>query len=532
MIDYRRAGASRAAGLLLPLFSMPSSRSWGIGEFRDLAPLARWMEGAGLRVLQLLPVNEMATGQSSPYSALSAMALDPVFISVDEVADFQALGDDAMDGAMRGLLDHVRASRAVDYRSVRSLKGRALRMSFRRFLEQEWTRDTERARSLKRFVEDEAWWLEDYALFRVAHQATGARPWHDWPEDVRDRRHDAIARMRRDLNLDILFRQYLQWIAQSQWQQARAQARANGVVVYGDFPFGVATDSADVWANQDLFSFDGSVGAPPDAFSDDGQNWALPMYRWDVLRARGYAWFAARARRAADLFDGFRVDHVVGLFRMWTFDREGTPAGFIPAGEPEQTAQGIDVLRTLSGRATVLAEDLGTIPDFVRAALTDLGIPGYKVLRWERHWNQPGQPFVDPSAWPALSLATSGTHDTETLAAWWDDLGAADRAALRHVIAPPSTPAGAVIDPAAPFGPALRDAMLSALYASGSDLLTLPVQDIFGWTDRINVPGLVDDGNWTWRLPWPVDGLDEIPEARERQAALRGWAERSRRLPR
>jgi 4-alpha-glucanotransferase len=547
VIEPDPAGALRAAGLLLPLFSMPSSRSWGIGEFPDLAALARWMQGAGLRVLQLLPANEMATGQRSPYSALSAMALDPIFIAVEDVEDFQALGRDALDGAMRGLRDHAQVSRAVDYRPVRALKDRALRASFRRFLEQEWPRDTGRARSLKRFIEDEAWWLEDYALFRAAHQATGGRSWHDWPDEIRDHRRGALDRMRREHGRDILFRQYLQWIAQSQWQQTREAARACGVALYGDLPFGVAADSADVWANQELFSFDGSAGAPPDAFSDEGQNWALPVYRWDVLQETGYAWFAARGRRAADLFDGFRVDHVVGLFRTWTFDRNGKPACFIPAEEPAQIAQGVAVLQALGGRAAVLAEDLGTIPGFVRKALADLAIPGYKVLRWERHWEDPRQPFVDPVTYPALSLATSGTHDTETLAAWWADLGAEDRELLLEVVAalagpsvaatdPATDPAtdqatAQVIDPEGPFTPALRDALIAALYASGSSLLTLPVQDLFGWTDRINVPGLVDERNWTWKLPWPVDGLDDVPEARERQATLRGWAERYGRLP-
>jgi 4-alpha-glucanotransferase len=530
VIDAGPSTPPRAAGLLLPLFSMPSSRSWGMGEFRDLAPLARWMQGAGLRVLQLLPLNEMAEGQSSPYSALSAMALDPIFIAVEEIADFQALGAGALDGAMRGLRDHARAGRAVDYRAVRALKDRALRAAFRGFLEYEWTAATARAASLKQFIAREAWWLDGYALFRSALHAAGGRSWHEWPDGIRDARAGDLDRMRRELGLDILFRQYLQWIAHTQWIDARAAARAAGVVVYGDFPFGVASDSADVWAHQDLFSFDGTVGAPPDAFSDEGQNWALPIYRWDAIGSDGYAWFAARARRAGDLFDGFRVDHVVGLFRTWTFDRDGKPWRFVPDAEPDQIAQGVAVLRALGGRADVIAEDLGTIPDFVRAALADLGIPGYKVLRWERRWTTDGQPFIDPATYPALSLATSGTHDTDTLAAWWVTLNAAERAALLQVVPPSADPTAATTDPLGPFTPALRDALLAALYASGSRLLTLPVQDVFGWTDRINVPGLIDDRNWTWKLPWPVDGLDDVPEARERQAALRALSAASRRL--
>jgi 4-alpha-glucanotransferase len=167
----------------------------------------------------------------------------------------------------------------------------------------------------------------------------------------------------------------------------------------------------------------------------------------------------------------------------------------------------------------------------VRAALTDLGIPGYKVLRWERQWTAEGQPFIDPATYPALSLATSGTHDTDTLAAWWDALAAKDRVALLEAVALSADNTAAPIDPAGPFTPRLRDSLLAALYGSGSRLLTLPVQDLFGWIDRINVPGLIDDSNWTWKLPWPVDGFDDVPEARERQAALRRWAERYRRLP-
>jgi 4-alpha-glucanotransferase len=162
-----------------------------------------------------------------------------------------------------------------------------------------------------------------------------------------------------------------------------------------------------------------------------------------------------------------------------------------------------------------VAEDLGTIPDVVRAALRSSNIPGYKVLRWEREWHTPGHPFRNPRRYPACSLATSGTHDTDTLAAWWNLLDVGERTAALKVFG------RTTIDPVAGFGPAARDGLLEALYASGSDLLVLPIQDVFGWTDRINVPGVVDDINWTWKLPWPVDEFDAQPEAVRRKAALK-----------
>jgi 4-alpha-glucanotransferase len=400
----------------------------------------------------------------------------------------------------------------------------ALRAAFERFREEEWARDSARASDLRRFAEQQRWWLDDYALFRALQHTTGGGEWRDWPAGIRDRDPEAMVRARRDFNQEVLFRQYLQWIAQDQWQRARAAVR--DIRVFGDFPFGVSADSADVWAHQDLFSFDGTIGAPPDAFSDKGQNWRLPMYRWDVMAARQYEWFAARARRAADLFDGYRVDHVVGLFRTWMFPLDHRSPRFIPAAEAEQNRQGNAVLRALMAcGADVVAEDLGTIPDFVRAALRELNIPGYRVLRWEREWHTPRRPFKDPRDYPACSVATSGTHDTDTLAAWWNGLGIDLRTAVL-------TATGATAsDAVAGFGPALRDQLIEALYASGSDLLVLPIQDVFGWTDRINVPAVIDGVNWTWKLPWAVDRVAAQPEAKARAEALTAWGARYGRLP-
>jgi 4-alpha-glucanotransferase len=306
-----------------------------------------------------------------------------------------------------------------------------------------------------------------------------------------------------------------------------ARRRSPGLRVSGDFPFGVAADSADVWANQALFSLEGSVGAPPDAFSEDGQNWQLPVYRWDVIRDHGDEWFTTRARRAADLFDLFRVDHVVGLFRSWIFPRDGSAAHFEPADEASQTAQGARILKAvMSAGAGVIAEDLGTIPDFARETLDTLGLPGFKVMRWERQWDEPGLPFIDPAEYPRRSVATSGTHDTDTLAEWWRNADEPERQAALAVTRHPGPAPRSALQSDDAFEPDVRDALLETLYGSGSDLLILPIQDVFGWTDRINVPALIDDRNWTWRLPWPVDGLEAQPEAAERQQALRRWAVR------
>jgi len=525
----RRASAARRAGILVPLFSIPSSRSWGIGEIGDIAPMARWLESAGQRLLQLLPINEMPPGETSPYSALSAMAIDPQFITLEGVDDFVEIGGEAgLEDALRRDLDAVRVSPAVDYARVRRLKHIVLRRCFAHFREREWTSGTRRAAALRAYIADQSWWLDDYALYRALKAQQGERAWTEWPEPLRQREPSALAGAREALAEDILFRQYVQWLAGDQWGAAREEAGA--VALFGDLPFMVAGDSADVWARQDEFRLDASVGVPPDAFSATGQDWGLPVYRWDVLAARDYDWLRNRARRNADLYDGYRVDHLVGFYRTYFRPLDGSEPQFVPSAEPEQVRQGEAVLAVFREPGTeIIAEDLGIVPDFVRESLARLRVPGYKVFRWEREWEQAGKPFRDPAAYPAVSVATSGTHDTEPMVVWWEGAPAEERDA---VLAVPSILERLSADDlvrareSGTLSHALREALLESLYASGSNLLILPVQDVFGWRDRINQPATVGEDNWTWRLPWPADRLPVEPAAMALARQLAEWTRR------
>jgi 4-alpha-glucanotransferase len=512
----------RRAGLLIPLFACPSAASWGIGEIGDLAALTAWLAAAGQRVLQLLPLNEMAPGQQSPYSAISAMAIDPIFISVRSVPEFAALGGElALGDRDRAALAHVRGTPRIEYAEIRRLKLVALGAAFSRFLEADWSRDAGRSRLLRAFLSEQAWWVEDYALFRAIHAREDERPWTEWPEALQRREPAAIDRARRELSREVLFQQYLQWIADAQWKGARALA--HGVELFGDMPFMVDGDSADVWARQDQFRLDASVGVPPDAFSASGQDWGMPVYRWDVIAAQDFRWLRERARRSADLYDGYRVDHLVGFYRTYGRPRSGGAPFFTPADQGEQERLGEHVLGILRGPgAEIIAEDLGTVPDFVRASLVTLGIPGFRVLRWERHWRLEGQPFSEPADYPPLSVATSGTHDTEPLAVWWQGATEEERQQVNAIGTVERLTNGRGI--LAAGEDTVRDVLLETLFAAGSNLLLIPVQDVFGWRDRINEPSTVNQENWTFRLPWPCDRLDDIAEARERQERLRGWA--------
>jgi 4-alpha-glucanotransferase len=518
MPEPRDFHVGRHAGVLVPLFSIPSRSSWGVGEIADLPRFASWLRQAGLDFMQLLPVNEMQEGQSSPYSALTAMAIDPIFLALADVPEFQeAGGERSLDAADRERLDEARARPTVEVRAVRALKSLALHLAFHVF-RRGHAGASDRSRDFRRFAEREAWWLADYALFRALHDEHRGAYWRDWEPELRDRSSAALESARQRLSDTILYYQYLQWLADEQWQRARRDCGEVGV--FGDFPFMVSGHSADVWARQHEFRLDASVGTPPDAFSETGQDWGLPVYRWDVIAGTGYEWLRQRARRCSELYDGFRVDHLIGFYR--TFVREpGDRKYFTPADEPSQTAQGERILRILrEAGARIIAEDLGLVPDFVRASLARMNIPGLKVLRWEREWHTARHPFRNPAEYPAESVAISGTHDTETLAEWWDNASAEDRQRCADI--PGLRETGC--NPDAPFGARTRDALLRALFGAGSNFVIVPFQDLFGWRDRVNVPAVVNDENWTWRLPWPIEELGVLPETKERAGFLRALA--------
>jgi 4-alpha-glucanotransferase len=528
----RSQPGSRRAGILVPLFSIPSSTSWGIGEICDIEPLARWLESAGQRFVQLLPINELPPGERSPYSALSAMAIDPQFITMAAVEDVEAIGgEDSLNLNDRRRLDAVRSAAAVDYDEVRALKSGVLHKAYAHFRDRELRSGTRRASAFRSYAESQQWWLDDYALYRALKARHGDRAWTDWPEPVRTRVPEALDAARLELADDIQYRKYLQWLAGDQWGEARD--RAGAVALFGDLPFMVSGDSADVWARQDEFRLDAAVGVPPDAFSETGQDWGLPVYRWDVLAARNFDWLRDRARRNADLYDGYRVDHLVGFYRTYFRPHDGGEPQFTPDTQEEQVALGERVLQVFrEPGAEIIAEDLGVVPDFVRESLARLTVPGYRVLRWEREWNQPDQPFRDPHHYPPVSVATSGTHDTEPMAIWWE---AASRDEREAVLSIPAIARRIADDERQRVleGPDLsnhcREAFLETLFESGADLLILPIQDVFGWRDRINQPATVGDGNWTWRLPWPADRLTVQPEAMDVANQLREWSEKHRR---
>lgn len=515
--------------MLVPLFSLMSKGSWGVGEFLDLPAFARWVAAAGHSFVQILPISEIPDNDTSPYSALTAMALDPIYISLPALEDFQAIGGESrLPPDDISALESVRSASRVQHSRVRALKARWLRRAHERFLLEEVAPGSARAARFDRFVKEEAWWLDDYALFQALRGVHALRAWWEWPEPMA-RRHDAaLARARSELAAEIAYRKYVQWVAAEQWTLARRQSAP--IRILGDLPFMISADSPDVWTQQDEFRFDATVGVPPDAFSETGQDWGLPPCRWEVMEQSDFAWIRRRARRSAELFDGFRLDHLVGLYRTYVrpLDKNQKPF-FAPAEEPEQIALGERLVRIYQETgAEVIAEDLGTVPDFVRASLARMGVPGFKVLRWERAWGTHEKPYLDPPTYAEMSVATTGTHDTEPLMTWWESLSESERDQVLSTATIARLLAESADDEArqaarAAFTRPLNDALVRALFFSGSRLTILPLQDVFGWPDRINTPATVSDDNWAWRVPWTVDALLDLEEPRARAKQLRDW---------
>jgi 4-alpha-glucanotransferase len=487
---------TRSAGILIPLFSLRTRDCLGRGEILDLAPMIDFALSMGHRMIQLLPLDETAPDQLSPYSAMSVMALDPMYISI---RDLPGVGR-VVQGRARDTVGKARfVPRAVIRKEKFTLLERAYRATRARGGRDEGAQ-------LDTFVEANSYWLHDYALFRALKEKFNWASWDTWPAEIAHREAAALEAARRELADAIEMYSYWQFIAHRQWSAMRAYASSRGAFIGGDLAFSPGHDSAEVWANQGEFDLTRTVGAPPDGFNPKGQRWGLPLPNWERMRAEGFKVLRARARHASTLYDLIRIDHVVGLYRTFNFGAEpDAPGGFTPANEDDQRRQGEEVIRVIqheAGAAGLIAEDLGTVPPWVRASLTNLGVPGYKVMQWERDWGNGDEPFLSPATYPELSLATTGTHDTEPLTLWWRAQPVGDREKLVRGLA-----LDGQVNPRLMLDRSDREAILAALYAAPSRLVIIPIQDLFGWSARINRPGTVSDSNWTYRLPLTLERM-------------------------
>lgn len=474
----------RRCGVLLHVTSLPSP--YGVG---DLGQGARsfidFLSASGQSYWQILPLNPTGTVfGNSPYSSFSAFAGNPLLISPESLERDGYVSQGQWDGKP------VFSDETVDYEEVTSLKERILSAAF-----ENSKSGLDKDPLFLTFVDENAFWLEDYALFLALKEHFNGSLWVEWPEDVRHRREDSLNHYRSTLAEKILKEKFLQFLFFRQWIELRKYCNDRQIQIIGDIPIYVNYDSADVWAQPDIFKLDEDrrpvfvAGVPPDYFSSTGQLWGNPVYDWDVLRKQGYGWWIHRFEHNLKMFDVFRIDHFRGLVAYWEVAASEDTA--INGKWVEAPVD--DFFKTLFRHfpyLPVIAEDLGVITPDVREAMSKHGLPGMKLLIFAFGDNLPEHPYA-PHNFIRNCVVYTGTHDNNTIKGW-----------LRHE---------ANDDEKSRFFEYLgREVnedeasweMMRLLYMSVANVVIIPMQDILhlGEEARMNFPSRAD-GNWRWRLP-------------------------------
>ena len=476
----------RAAGVLLHPTSLPGP--YGVG---DLGPMAhaflQFLAGARQRYWQVLPLGPPGFGES-PYQAYSAFAGNPILISPDLLIADGLLPDDIRQCPPLFSDDHVEFDR------VRAFKRQLLAQAFDRF-----SRDaTETQRhDVEQFRQEQAFWLDDYALFAALLEVHHGAPWPEWETGIAAREPEALAAWREQLATPIRSQIFVQYLFFRQWAALRRQAAVLGIRMLGDMPIYIAHNSADCWAYRELFTLDARgepthvAGVPPDYFSETGQRWGNPLYRWDVLASTGYAWWIARLRSDLALVDLLRLDHFRGFAAYWAI-----PARLATSvGGRWRRGPGAALFKALEqalGPLPLIAEDLGLLTRNVAALRERFRFPGMKVLQFA-FGDDARNPFL-PHNYGRHFAVYTGTHDNDTTAGWFAAASAGERRNVERYAA------GAGHDPVW--------AMIRLASASVADLCVIPMQDLLslGSEARMNFPGRAE-GNWGWRY------AGELPNA-------------------
>ncbi|HWB32910.1 MAG TPA: 4-alpha-glucanotransferase [Acidobacteriaceae bacterium] len=471
---------NRLSGVLLHVTSLPSYG--GVGDFGPAAyAFVDFLAAAKQRLWQVLPLGPTGYG-SSPYSALSAFAGNPILISLERLVEDGWLTADRIAG-LPGHTGHV------DYVAAFDSKRPLIEEAAAHFLDN--AGDDARARFLK-FSTENTSWLTDYALFNVLRRRFGYTSWHEWPPDYAQRRHDAIVGALNEFSREVAVEQVIQFFFDEQWCSLRTYCAQRDIRILGDVAIFVNYDSADVWTNPDLFELDEErrmvrvSGVPPDYFSATGQRWGNPLYRWGELRERGFDWWVARIRRTLALYDMVRLDHFRGFEAYWSIaaDEETAMNGqWIKAPGHELFQR----LKEVFGDLPFIAEDLGLITPEVDELRERFGMPGMRILQFG--FSDRGAHLYLPHMYVPNSVAYTGTHDNNTTLGWWRDGATPTERTNLQTYLRPIEHDGEVVW-----------AMVRAAASSVANLCIFPLQDILhlGSEARMNIPS-ASHGNWTWR---------------------------------
>lgn len=465
----------RSAGILLPIFSLPSP--YGIGSLgREARQFADFLAAAGQTWWQILPVGPTGAG-NSPYTSLSTFAGNPLLIDLESLAADGLLEKADLEAA------RIPPTDQIDYAALREKRERLLRKAFARL-------DGVCPQAVREFTERN-FWVKEYALYMSAKQYFGGLPWLDWPDEAL-RRHDrsAVERYRAELQEEAAFHTYVQYLFFTQWADLKNYINERGVQLIGDLPIYVSLDSADVWSERREFLLDEAgrparvAGVPPDYFSREGQLWGNPLYDWTSQKKDGFGWWIRRVEGASRLFDAIRIDHFRAFEQYWAIPA-GAKSAKAGAWEPGPGMDLLGVLTSWFPQITYIAEDLGLLTDAVHQLRERAGLPGMKVLEFA--FSGADNAYLPHNYLPRC-ICYTGTHDNDTVLGWYDHMPTGERAFAEQYLG-------------AGDRETVRQALLRLGQGSVAELFVAQMQDYLalGSEGRINVPG-VAEGNWRWRM--------------------------------
>jgi len=465
----------RESGILLHITSLPGP--YGIGTMgKEAFRFVDFLEQAGQSCWQILPLTPTGYG-NSPYQSFGACAGNPYLIDLEKLVEQGLLRQEEVDAVCWGS-DPGR----VDFGAMYRERTRILKLAHSRFVPDG---------AYDAYVAENADWLADYGLFMALKEENGGVSWLNWPRQEKLHREDALAGKRAELREAVNLQYFLQYQFALQWKALRGYANGKGIRIIGDVPIYVPLDSADVWANPELFQLDENrrpkivAGCPPDSFTADGQLWGNPIYDWQAMADTGYDWWLRRLKAAAGIYDVVRIDHFRGFESYWAVPAEDDTA----RGGKWVPGPGMDFIRAIQKALPELdfiAEDLGYVTPQVRKLQQDSGYPGMKVMEFA--FDSREQSDYLPHLYPVDSVCYTGTHDNVTLKQWFDEASEADVAYARSYL-------GLNREEGEIWG------MIRGAMSSVSRLCVVQMQDYLGLGKqaRMNFPGTLSDANWTWR---------------------------------